>query len=122
MEEILLNKTAIPTQQASKIYFFLKRGFKVIGFEALIWISGLVYLGFFSPSDQTHFTICPLANAGIDFCPGCGLGHSITLFFHGKFIQSFNVHPLGFFALIIIIHRIYSLVKLNIINSKKAKA
>ena len=122
MEEILLNKTAIPTQQASKIYFFLKRGFKVIGFEALIWISGLTYLVFFSPLDQTHFTICPLANAGIDFCPGCGLGHSITLFFHGKFIQSFNVHPLGFFALIIIIHRIYSLVKLNIINSKKAKA
>lgn len=122
MEEILLNKTAIPVQQVSKIYFFLKRGFKIIGLEAFIWIFGLTYLAFFSPLDQTHFTICPLANAGIDFCPGCGLGHSITLFFRGNFIQSFNTHPLGFFALLIISHRIYSLVKLNIINSKKAKA
>lgn len=121
MKKTLLNKTTFQIQLLNKIYFFLKRGFKIIGFETLIWISGLVYLAFFSTLDQTHFTICPLANAGIDFCPGCGLGHSITQFFHGNFIESFNTHPLGFFALIIIIYRIYSLLKLNIINSKKAK-
>lgn len=114
MEEITLQKK----NSISNI----KKYFDLIGFEALIWITGLIYLAFLSPVDQTHFTICPLANAGFEYCPGCGLGHSITQFFHGKFIQSFNTHPLGFFALIIIIYRTFTIIKNNITNFKKAKA
>jgi len=122
MNEILLNKEISSNQKSFGIYLSLKKYFNLIGFEALIWISGLIYLALFSPADQTHFTICPIKNLGFDFCPGCGLGHSITLLFHGQFVQSFYNHPLGFFAVIIIFHRIYKLLKTTIINHKKALA
>jgi hypothetical protein len=122
MEEITLQKNYNVALQKQKSVTKFRKYFNLIGFEALIWISGLIYLAIFSPLDQTHFTICPLANAGFDYCPGCGLGHSITQLFHGNFIQSFNTHPLGFFALIIILHRIFTLIKKNIIHYKKAKA
>lgn len=99
----------------------LKMYYKIIGSEAIIWITGLTYLAFFSSLTESHYTICPLKNAGIDFCPGCGLGHSIALIFHGEFIQSFYTHPLGFFAIAIIVFRIYTLIKMNINKMKIAK-
>lgn len=122
MKEFLLNNVIGSIQKSFGIYFSLKRYFNLIGFEALIWISAILYITLFSPVDQTHFTLCPIKNLGIDFCPGCGLGYSIVLIFHGQFVESFNTHPLGFFAVIIIIHRIYTLLKTNIINYKKATA
>lgn len=120
MKEIALNKEISSNQKSFGIYFSLKKCFNLIGFEALIWIAGFIFLAFFSTPDQTHFSICPIKNLGFDFCPGCGLGYSIVLLFHGHFLESFNTHPLGFFAVIIIIHRIYKLLKTNIINNKKA--
>lgn len=122
MEEITLKKNLEPVTYKKNFHLIIKKYFNLIGLEALIWIVGLLYLAFFSPVDQTHFTICPLANAGFEYCPGCGLGHSITQFLHGRFLQSFQTHPLGFFALIIIIHRIFTLIIKNIINYKKAEA
>ncbi len=122
MRELVLNKLSSAVQSKIKLYCFVIRYFNLIGFEALVWITGLVYLAIFSPVDQTHFSICPIKNLGFDFCPGCGLGHSITQIFHGNFIESFQTHPLGFFALIIILYRIYTLLKTNFINIKKAKA
>jgi len=106
----------------SKLFKRLKGYYLLIGFEAFVWFSGLFYLAFFTDPYQSHFTICPLSNMGIDFCPGCGLGHSITLIFRGDFIGSFHAHPLGFFTLIIISFRIFSLIKSNIKQIKKAKA
>lgn len=122
MEEITLQKNYNAALQKQKSFSKLKKYFNLIGFEALIWITGLIYLAFFSPLDQAHFTICPLANAGFEYCPGCGLGHSITQLSSGQLIQSFQTHPLGFFALIVIIFRIFTLIKNNITNYKKAKA
>jgi hypothetical protein len=86
---------------------------KTVGFEALVWILGLLYLALIYSPGETHFTICPLANLGLDFCPGCGLGHSISYLFRGDFTSSFHSHPLGIFALIIIVSRIISLIKIN---------
>ena len=57
-----------------------------------------------------------LANAGFEHCPGCGLGNSIALIFRGEFSQSFNAHILGIPALIIILHRVYSIIKFNLIK------
>ena len=105
----------------NNFYSTFKYYFGFIGFEAFVWIIGLVYLAFFSPINQAHFTICPLANMGFKYCPGCGLGLSITELFHGHFIQSFNSHPLGIFAVVVIFYRVFSLIKKNISN-KKAKA
>lgn len=122
MEEAVLNTSVSAEKKKFNFYFVVKKYFSFIGFEAFIWIIGLVYLIFFSPVEQTHFTICPLKNSGIDFCPGCGLGHSITLLFHGYFIESFQAHPLGIITVLIIIHRIYTLFKTNILINKKATA
>jgi hypothetical protein len=94
------------------------RYFRLLGLEGIIWTSALFYFAFFVNPFETHFTICPLANAGFEHCPGCGLGNSISLFFHGYFSESFNTHILGIPALLIIIHRIYSIIKFNLNKQK----
>ena len=91
----------------------LKEVWSLIGFEALVWILGLAYLLLIHSPGETHFTICPLSNLGFEFCPGCGLGNSISYFFKGDFISSFHSHPLGIFALLIIIFRIFTIIKNN---------
>lgn len=87
--------------------------------EAIVWVAGLAFLAFSDPHSASHYTICPLANAGFDFCPGCGLGESITLLFHGMPGASFKAHPLGLFAVIVLLHRIYSLTKTTFIHYGK---
>jgi len=91
----------------------VRRIWKLIGFEALVWILGLFYLAFINSPDATHFTVCPLANLGIGFCPGCGLGNSISYLIRGELISSIHTHPLGIFALIIITARIISIIYNN---------
>jgi hypothetical protein len=108
----LLN-TAIPKHFHLKLALTLKKFLKQIGFEAFIWIAGLTYLILIFNPTETHFTICPLSNLGFEFCPGCGLGKSIFYLFRGDVVSSFNSHPLGIFALLIISHRIISLIKNN---------
>lgn len=94
----------------SKISKFVKS----IGFESFIWTASLLYLALIVNPFETHFTICPLSNLGFEHCPGCGLGNSIAFLFRGNFIQSINSHILGVPALIIILHRIFSLVRFNL--------
>ncbi|WP_229738715.1 DUF2752 domain-containing protein [Parapedobacter pyrenivorans] len=71
-------------------------------------MSALILLYFSNPHSH-HFTLCPLENAGIDWCPGCGLGRSISLFMHGEIQASFRMHWLGIPAFFVIAHRIYRL-------------
>ncbi|MBK9098302.1 MAG: DUF2752 domain-containing protein [bacterium] len=85
----------------------------LLGFEALVWIVGLLYLAFIHSPGKSHFTICPLANLGIEFCPGCGLGNSISYLFKGDFVSSFHAHPLGIFALTVLTLRIINIIKNN---------
>ena len=85
----------------------------LFGFEAVVWTFGLLYLAFIHSPGETHFTVCPLVNLGIDFCPGCGLGNSISYLFKGDFISSFASHPLGIFALIVLTLRIFTIIKNN---------
>ena len=81
-----------------------------LNIELFFWIGGLTYLAFMNPS-ETHFSLCPIKNLGFSFCPGCGLGHSISFIFHGKFEESFHHHPLGIFALSVILWRIFQLIR-----------
>jgi len=102
--------------KSEKLPVFLRklRSFlSIIGFEAGTWISSLIYLAFFNDPFRQHFTICPLSNAGFDYCPGCGLGNSISFLFQGHFTESFNCHILGIPAVIIILFRIFSVIKFN---------
>jgi len=74
----------------------------------MIWFIALVALAAATPGGN-HVTLCPLANMGIDFCPGCGLGKSITFLFHGEIGKAWQAHPLGIFAVIVLSFRIISL-------------
>ena len=83
---------------------------KRINIELIFWIGGLTWLALINPL-ETHFTLCPVKNLGFSFCPGCGLGHSISFIFKGQIKESFHHHPLGIFALIVILIRIFRLVR-----------
>jgi hypothetical protein len=72
--------------------------------EALIWIAALVFLAVSNPADH-HYTICPLDNLGISYCPGCGLGRAIGYFFRLDLESSFLSHPLGIPAVILLVYR-----------------
>lgn len=72
-----------------------------------------------SPEKDVHFTFCILKLSGFNFCPGCGLGHSISYFFHGNIQASLSSHPLGIFAVIIILLRIFKLIQFHLSKTIK---
>lgn len=78
--------------------------------ELTFWVLALVLLATANPHEH-HFTLCPLASLGFDWCPGCGLGRSITALFHGDVNASFAHHCFGIPALMLIGYRIYQLTK-----------
>jgi hypothetical protein len=82
-----------------------------INLEALVWIVGLLLLALINPDGSSHFSFCIFKNMGFKYCPGCGLGHSISYFLHGDVTRSLQTHPLGIFATIILVSRIVSLLK-----------
>ena len=87
--------------------------FKSIPLELIFWILALVLLATASPHAH-HFSLCPLANLGIDWCPGCGLGRAISALFHGEVRESLNFHWFGIPALLIMVYRIITLSTLTI--------
>lgn len=78
--------------------------------ELVTWVSALVFL-YFSNPDTHHHTLCPLANAGFEWCPGCGIGRSITLLMHGRLLDSIEMHILGVPVFLILLHSIFILSK-----------
>jgi hypothetical protein len=83
-------------------------------FELAFWIAGLVSLAITDPTNQSHFSLCPLKMLGLTWCPGCGLGHSISFLFHGDVKSSLHAHWLGIPALIVILYRIYVLGRIRL--------
>lgn len=86
--------------------------------EAIIWICGLIYLAAGAPGG--NWSICPLDILGLDFCPGCGLGKSVSLIFKGEWEQAWAAHPLGFAALPILSIRSLSLLHKTITNNNNS--
>jgi len=78
-------------------------------FELVFWIAALISLAITDPSNDTHFSLCPLKAMGFTWCPGCGIGHSISWLLHGNIQNSWHAHWLGIPALLIILYRIYTL-------------
>ena len=94
--------------------------------ELIFWTTALILLAIAKPEGNlhsSHFTLCPLANLGIDWCPGCGLGRSITHLFHGDLNASLQSHLMGIPAVLIIGYRVLTLAKANnyrkLINKEK---
>jgi hypothetical protein len=88
-------------------------------FELSFWIIALLSLAFMKPGLDPHYSFCILKIAGLNFCPGCGLGHSISYLFHGDMQASFSSHPLGIFAVAVIIYRIYKLFIIHFSHPQK---
>ena len=82
-----------------------------IDLEALIWLSALIYLSIINPYEPKHINLCLFSLAGIENCPGCGLGRSIAMIFRGDLLGSFESHPLGIPALIFILKRVYQIIR-----------
>jgi len=78
-------------------------------FELLFWVSALIALVITDPSTAGQYSLCPLKLMGITWCPGCGLGHSISWLLHGNIKNSWHAHWFGVPALGIILYRIYEL-------------
>lgn len=88
--------------------------------ELLFWAIALLLLATANPN-MHHFTLCPLANLGFNWCPGCGLGRAITALFHGNVTASFRLHWFGIPAVLLIVHRICQLSKQLVNNNLKNK-
>jgi hypothetical protein len=99
----------------------LKNIITKINFEALLWSFALLYLLFINPYEVQEFTFCPFHNMGIEYCPGCGLGRSISFLYHGDLTDSFQTHPLGIAAFVLILLRIIKLAKQTINNFQQPK-
>lgn len=77
-------------------------------FELLFWITALVLL-FFMEVNPSAPTLCIFRWLNIGHCPGCGLGHAIHYALHLQVGISFQQHPLGIAAVLIILNRIKQL-------------
>lgn len=82
---------------------------KLFPWEALFWLAALISLALTDPSPHA-FSLCPFHALGFSFCPGCGLGRSISMLAHGEFTESFHMHPLGIFAVIVLTSRVFKLL------------
>ena len=85
--------------------------------ELIFLIASLVALAISDP-EKEHFDLCIFHWLGFNYCPGCGLGHSISWFFRGEFLNAFESHFFGIPAVFIILHRIIQLI---LVNLKKHK-
>lgn len=81
--------------------------------ELLVWLTALLLLAFVPP-DQTQQTLCVWHHLGVDSCPGCGLGHSMSEVFKGHLKTAFLMHPLGVFAVAVIAMRILTILFQNL--------
>lgn len=78
--------------------------------ELIFWPGALLLLFFMTPA-ETPYSFCAVKWLGIPFCPGCGIGHSIHYALHLQFSSSIAEHYFGIPAVLIILHRIYHLIK-----------
>lgn len=97
---------------------------KQVPVELIFWIIALTLLAVAEPQDHkqvNHFSLCPLANLGLNWCPGCGLGRAITQFFHGNLTESIRQHWFGIPAVLIIGYRIVILGSAQLKKIKEFK-
>ncbi|HWZ02654.1 MAG TPA: DUF2752 domain-containing protein [Mucilaginibacter sp.] len=83
-------------------------------FELAFWIAALISLALMDPTNQAHFSLCPLKAMGFKWCPGCGLGHAISFLFHGDIRSSFHAHWLGIPTVAVLLYRIYTLISVRL--------
>jgi hypothetical protein len=88
--------------------FLFKKYFEIIAFTL-----GLILLALMDPEAFNGSSFCLFEQLGITFCPGDGLGHSISYVFRGDFASALEYNVLGPFAIIILAGRIIQLLFKN---------
>ncbi|CAL1521193.1 DUF2752 domain-containing protein [Chitinophaga sp. MM2321] len=81
-----------------------------INVELIVWPVGMLLLYLMTPSENSH-TLCLFKNAGLPFCPGCGLGHGIHYFLHGQWKESLHHHWLSPVVVAVLLHRTIQLAR-----------
>jgi len=81
-------------------------------FEWIALTTGLLLMALLDPFSSSE-SLCVVHRFGFDFCPGCGLGKSISHTFRGDLSASFAAHPAGLFAILVIIGRVISIFHRN---------
>lgn len=84
--------------------------------EWLVFSIGLLLLAIMNPGDA-GVSLCLFEWLGIEYCPGEGLGHSISYTFRGDISAAFEAHLAGPAAVLILILRIVFIWK-NMITFK----
>lgn len=82
-------------------------------FEVLAFSTGLLLLALMNPETANGISLCLFDQIGVPFCPGEGLGHSISYLFRGEVGSAIEANILGPFAIIIIGGRITHLLWKN---------
>ena len=88
----------------------LLRKINKVPVELVFWSLALISLWRLDPYGSQS-SLCPLHFLGLDWCPGCGLGRAISLLMKGDLAASWALHPLGGFALAVILYRIFEIIK-----------
>ncbi len=78
--------------------------------EWVVLGTGLLLLGLMNP-ENAGTSLCVLNWIGIPFCPGDGLGHSISYTFHGDVSAALEAHIAGPAAIVILSGRIIHIWK-----------
>ncbi|MBN2731268.1 MAG: DUF2752 domain-containing protein [Balneolaceae bacterium] len=94
----------------------LKKIFQ-LHFEWIALATGLLFLGLMNPYIDNGSSWCLFEWAGITFCPGEGLGHSIAYTFRGDISNALQANAIGPFSIVIIISRIGILLKQNFFHN-----
>jgi hypothetical protein len=105
MPQLVFDQTGHIARGFSRII----RIFLSAGVEPAFWLAALVWLALIDPAGP-HFTLCPLTNLGVTWCPGCGLGHAVSYALHGEFSNSLHAHFLGIPAVLVLLTRIATLM------------
>lgn len=88
-------------------------------FEIAAFGFGLLLLALMNPETTMGPGLCLLENLGFQYCPGDGLGHSISYTFRGDISNALKANILGPLSLFILGSRIVYLIKENCsINNK----
>lgn len=102
----------------------MKRSLKKIFRHQFEWIAlatGLLVIGLMNPYIYNGSSWCLFEWAGITFCPGEGLGHSIAYTFRGDFSNALQANIIGPFAVAIIASRVGILLKQNFFHNNTDK-
>ena len=84
-----------------------------VNIELIVWPTALMLLFLMDPHQHNGESLCMLKRMKLPWCPGCGLGHSISFLLHGKWNAALKSHPLGPFAVLILTYRTIQLAKLQ---------